>query len=85
MTITLEIAPEMKQELEDQAARRGRALEELTKQSLTRTLIEGLKDRPVPQSLAEVEPRRPPPGKRRWRWSPGNLKLRKRKRNRLRP
>lgn len=54
----------MEQELEEEAARRGQTLEELTKQSLMRTLIEGLKDRPVPQSLADLKPRRlPPPGK----------------------
>jgi hypothetical protein len=64
MTITLEVTPEMEQELEDEASRRNQTLEELTKQALMRTLIEGLKERPIPQSLAELKPRRlPPPGK----------------------
>lgn len=64
MTITLEVGPKMEQELAEEAARQGKTIEELTKQSLMRTLIEGLKDRPVPQSLADLKPRKlPPPGK----------------------
>lgn len=64
MTITLNVEPKTEAELHDEAARRGVTLEEMTQQALMRTLIEGLKNQPVPQSLDELKPRRlPPPGK----------------------
>ncbi len=64
MTITLELTPGMEAALTEAAARQGVAPEGLTEQEKMDALIAGLKDRPVPQTLAEIKPRRlPPPGK----------------------
>ena len=64
MTITLELTPGMEAALTEAAARQGVAPEGLTEQQKMEALIAGLKDRPVPQTLAEIKPRRlPPPGK----------------------
>lgn len=64
MTITLELTPGMEAALTEAAARQGVAPEGLTEQEKMEALIAGLKDRPVPQTLAEIKPRRlPPPGK----------------------
>lgn len=64
MTITLELTPGMEAALTEAAARQGVALERLTEPEKKEALIAGLKDRPVPQSLDEIKPRRlPPPGK----------------------
>ncbi len=64
MTITLELTPGMEAALTEAVARQGVAPEGLTEQEKMEALIAGLKDRPVPQSLAEIKPRRlPPPGK----------------------
>lgn len=64
MIITLDMVPEAEREVREEAARRGETVEEMTQQALMRTLLEGLKNRPVPKSLDELKPRRvPPPGK----------------------
>ncbi len=64
MTITLELTPGMEAALTEAAARQGVTLEGLTEQEKMDALIAGLKDRPVPQTFAELKPRRlPPPGK----------------------
>jgi len=64
MTITLELTPGMEAALTEAAARQGVTPEGLTEQEKMDALIAGLKDRPVPQTLAELKPRRlPPPGK----------------------
>lgn len=64
MTITLELTPTMEAALTKAAARQGVPPEGLTEQEKMDALIAGLKDRPVPQTLAELKPRRlPPPGK----------------------
>ena len=64
MTITLELKPEMEAALKEEAERRGVTPEGLTEQAVMDTLIAGLRNRPVPQSVAEIKPRRlPPPGK----------------------
>ena len=67
MTITLELEPGMEREIKEAAARLGVTPEELFRQAVKekmQTLIAGLKDRHVPQSLDEIKPRRlPPPGK----------------------
>ena len=64
MTITLELTPGMEAALTEAAARQGIEPEGLTEQEKMEALIAGLKDRPVPQTLAELKPRRlPPPGK----------------------
>lgn len=64
MTVTMDMVPETEREICEEAARRGETVEEMTQQALMRTLIEGLKNRPVPKSLDELRPRRlPPPGK----------------------
>lgn len=64
MTITVELTPGMEAALTVAATRQGVAPEELTEQQKMEALIAGLKDRPVPQSLDEIKPRRlPPPGK----------------------
>ena len=67
MTVTLELTPEMEAALKEEAARQGVTPEELAKQAMMETLIAGLKDRRIPQSLDELKPRRlPPPGKTVW-------------------
>ena len=64
MTITLELPQELEASFVEEAERRGLTPEGLTEQAVMETLIAGLKDRPVPQSLDEIKPRRlPPPGK----------------------
>ena len=64
MTITLELTPRMEAVPKEEAARRGLTAERLTEQEMMEALIAGLKNRPVPQSLDEIKPRRlPPPGK----------------------
>ena len=64
MTITLELTPGMEAALTEAAARQGVAPEGLTEQEKMEALIAGLKGQPVPQTLAEIKPRRlPPPGK----------------------
>lgn len=64
MTITLELTPGMEAALTEAAVRQGVTPEGLTEQEKMDALIAGLKDRPVPQTLAELKPRRlPPPGK----------------------
>ena len=61
MTITLELTPGMEAVLKEEAERRGLAPEGLTEQEVMEALIAGLKDRPIPQSLSEIKPRRLPP------------------------
>ena len=64
MTITLELTPGMEAALKEEAARQGLTPDGLTEQAVMETLIAGLKNRPVPQSVDEIKPRRlPPPGK----------------------
>lgn len=64
MTVTLELTPELEAALIEEAARRGLPPEGLTEPEKMAALIAGLKNRPVPQSFAELRPRRlPPPGK----------------------
>ncbi len=64
MTITLELPQELEASFVEEAERRGLTPEGLTEQAVIGTLIAGLKNRPVPQSLDEIKPRRlPPPGK----------------------
>lgn len=64
MTITLELTPGMEAALTEAAARQGVTPEGLTEQEKMDALIAGLKDRPTPQTLAELKPHRlPPPGK----------------------
>jgi len=64
MTITLELTPGMETALKEEAVRQGLTPEGLTEQAVMETLIACLKDRPIPQSLDEIKPRRlPPPGK----------------------
>ena len=61
MTITLDMVPETEREVREEATRRGETVEEMTQQALMKTLIAGLKNRPVPKSLDELRPRRQPP------------------------
>ena len=64
MTMTLELTPELEREVREEAARQGLTPEGLAAQALMQSLIAGLKDRPIPQSVDEIKPRRlPPPGK----------------------
>ncbi len=64
MTITLELTPGMEAALKEEAERRGLTPDGLTEQEMMEALIAGLKDRPVPQSVDEIKPRRlPPPGR----------------------
>ncbi len=58
MTIT--ITPEIEQALQEEAARQNKTPEQLAIEAL----IAELKNRPVPQSVDELKPRKPlPPGK----------------------
>jgi hypothetical protein len=61
MTVMLELTPEMEAALKEEAVRQGLSPEGLTEQALMRELILGLKNRPVPQMLDEIKPRRLPP------------------------
>ncbi len=61
MTVTLELTPEIEAALNEEAERRGLTLEGLTEQAVMSELIAGLKNRPVPQSVDEIKPRRLPP------------------------
>lgn len=64
MTVTLDVDIATERELRETATRRGETLEQMTKRVLMQTLLEELRNRPVPQSLDELKPRRqPPPGK----------------------
>ena len=63
MTLTIELPETEEAAWKEEAARAGVTPEELAQRAME-TLIAGLKDRPVPQSLSELKPRRlPPPGK----------------------
>ena len=67
MTVTLELTPELETALKEEAERQGVSPEGLTPQEVMERLIAELKHRPVPQSLADLKPRRlPPPGKTAW-------------------
>ncbi len=67
MTVTLELTPELETVLKEEAERQGVAPEGLTPQAVMEKLIAELRNRPVPQSLDEIKPRRlPPPGKTAW-------------------
>ena len=64
MTLTIELPQSEEIAWKEEAARRGVTPEELAKRAMMQALLAGLKDRPVPQSLDEIKPRRlPPPGK----------------------
>ena len=64
MTLTIELPKEDEAAWKEEAERRGLTLEGLTRQAIMENLIAGLKNRRIPQSLDEVQPRRlPPPGK----------------------
>ncbi len=64
MTMTVDFPSETEAALREEAARQGMTPEELTRQAVMEKLIAGLKDRPVPQTLADIQLRRlPPPGK----------------------
>lgn len=64
MALTIELPKEEEAAWKAEAERQGVTPEELTRQAVMRTLIAGLKNRPIPQSLDEIKPRRlPPPGK----------------------
>jgi hypothetical protein len=58
--LTITLTPEMERALADEAARQNKTPEQLAMEAL----LAGLRDRRVPQSLDELEPRKPlPPGK----------------------
>ncbi len=64
MTVTLELTPELETAFREEAERQGLTPDRLTEQAVMEKLIAGLTNRPVPQSLDEIKPRRlPPPGK----------------------
>ena len=64
MTITLELTPELETALKEEVERQGLSSNGLTESAVMAALIAGLKNRPIPQSLDEIKPRRlPPPGK----------------------
>ena len=64
MTLTIELPQSEEMAWNEEAARLGVTPEELAKQAVMQTLIAGLKDRRIPQTLDELAPRRlPPPGK----------------------
>ncbi len=64
MTLTIELPETEEAAWNEEAARVGVTPEELAKRAMMEALLAGLKDRPVPQSLSELKPRRlPPPGK----------------------
>ncbi len=64
MTLTISLPKEDEDAWKEEAERLGLTLEGLTQQAVMEKLIAGLKDRRVPQSLDEIQPRRlPPPGK----------------------
>ncbi len=64
MIITLDLPKETEAAFREEAERQGLTLEGLTRQAVMEKLIAGLKDRPIPQTLDEIKPRRlPPPGK----------------------
>lgn len=64
MTVILELTRDEEAELTKEAERQGLTPEELTRQAVMQTLIAGLKNQPIPQSVEEIKPRRlPPPGK----------------------
>ena len=58
MTITLDLTPGAEQELQKVAARQGKTVEALTRGALTAAMLADTRDRPVPQSLDELKPRR---------------------------
>ena len=55
MTMTLNLTPELEQELRDVAERQGKTMDQLT----TEALLAELKNHHTPQSLDELKPRRP--------------------------
>ena len=61
MTITLDLTPQAEQEIQEAAERQGKTVEELARQAITAAMIADLRDRPIPQSLADLKPRVPPP------------------------
>lgn len=64
MTVTLELTPELETAFREEVERQGLTPEGLAEQAVMEKLIARLKNRPVPQSLDEIKPRRlPPPGK----------------------
>jgi len=64
MTLTIELPKEDEAAWKEEAERLGLTPEELTRQAVMEKLIAGLKNRRVPQTLDEIQPRRlPPPGK----------------------
>ncbi len=67
MTLVLEIPKAEEAAWEEEAAKLGLMLEELTQQAIMGKMFAGLKHRRIPQSLDEIKPRRlPPPGKTVW-------------------
>ena len=64
MTLTIELPETEEAAWNAEAARLGVTPEELAKRAMMQTLLAGLKDRRVPQTLDEIKPRRlPPPGR----------------------
>ena len=56
MTITLDLTPQVEQEIQEAAERQG-----VTVEALAAALIADLRHRPMPQSLDDLKPRVPPP------------------------
>ena len=64
MTLTIELPETEEVAWKEEAARLGVTPEELAKRAMMETLIAGLKNQRIPQTLDEIKPRRlPPPGK----------------------
>jgi len=64
MTLTLELPKAKEAAWKEEAERAGLIPEELARQAIRDRLLAALKNRRVPQSLDELQPRRqPPPGK----------------------
>lgn len=66
MALQIDLSGEMEARLREEASRQGQDASEYVQQFVRRQFVlrdlEALKDRKLPQSLADLKPRVPPPG-----------------------
>ena len=70
MSIQIDFPPEVEARLREEAARQGQEATEYVRQVVERELmlqaLRALKDRQVPQTLADLKPKVPPPPGKSW-------------------
>ena len=61
MTMTINFAPAVEQELREMAERQGKTVETITQEAVMAAMLTELRNHHIPQSLDELKPRVPPP------------------------